>query len=64
MSKDAKNNKVFYDRSLARLREMVITEAPAYLIQSEARLLLEASYGGPWKLIWALVKKQVERKWR
>ena len=53
-----------YYHSLERLREILTDEPSRYLIQNEARILLEASYGGPWRMIWALIKKQAERAWR
>lgn len=45
-----------YKASLDRLRGMLAEDYPSHMVESEARLLLEASYGGPWRLILALVE--------
>ena len=35
----------------------------AKLLENAARLLLEAHYVGPWRMLWALFKYQVSLSW-
>jgi hypothetical protein len=48
-----------YQRSRDRLHSMLEGDMPQVMIQAEARLLLEASYGGPWRMIAALIRRQI-----
>lgn len=52
-----------YERSRNMLRAMIEQGVPKVMVQNEARLLLTAYYGGPWKLIWALIKHQLVKAW-
>lgn len=52
-----------YRRSSQILVSMIEKQVPACMIQHEARLLLEACYGGPWKTIGGLIAYRLKRMW-
>lgn len=51
-----------YTDSRRRLLIMLKQKHPRLMIQSEARLLLNASYRGPWKALFALTKHQLLKR--
>lgn len=53
-------HKARYQRSCEMLGSMIQKRVPQVMIQHEARLLLEACYGGPWKAIAGLVKYRLK----
>lgn len=49
-----------YQRSCRMIAEMVRVNAPKVLLQEEARLLLNAAHGGPWRAIAKLVAHEIK----
>lgn len=52
-----------YQSSKARLRGMLAANVPKRMIQNEARTLVNAAYGGPWKALYALLRSQLYSAW-
>lgn len=52
-----------YKRSRARLRTMLEGKFPEYMIQSEAKVLLNSHYRGKWKTIAALIRHELRSTW-
>jgi hypothetical protein len=52
-----------YQRSCRMLKAMLEAKAPKIMLQDEARLLLTAAHGGPWRTIWALVRRELKSVW-
>ena len=49
-----------YQRSCRVIAKMVRVNAPKVLLQEEARLLLNAAHGGPWRAIAKLVAHEIK----
>lgn len=53
-----------YKRRRRALARILWSEKPnARLLENAARLLLEAHYTGPWRMLWALFRYQVFLSW-
>lgn len=53
-----------YKRRRAFLFDCAVTRnCPAKALENGARLLLEAHYCGPWRMLWALFKAEVDSWW-
>lgn len=52
-----------FKRSSQMLCAMIEEKVPRVMILNEARLLLNAAYGGPWKTILVLIKHELRSMW-
>lgn len=58
-----------WDKALVRRRETLLSMgkwklgAPDAVIEMNVRLFLEAYHRGPWRMIWALIKHELQSVW-